>query len=120
MINKKKIDIILDNSEFYDFELYTDLFDVKIDIIIDDSEFYDFILTDENIDESIDIILDLSEFYDFILTDVDIDINELVEMTPVCIDCDDAIVSLDSEYGFLLTDDYKYIETVDGGYLQYH
>ncbi len=98
MRNNKKIDIIIDNSEYYDLELFND----------------------DNNNNEIDIILDLSEYFDFELIDVDIDITELVEMFPICTDCGDAVVSLNSEFGFLLTDEYEYIETVDGNYLQYH
>ena len=92
----------------------------KINVTIDYSEYYDFELLNDVIEKNIDVNLDLTEYYDFELSDVNIDLNSLIEMTPICIDCNDAITSIDGEYGFLLTDYYEYIITKDGGYLQYH
>ena len=100
-VKKNNIELILDFSEFYDFELVTN---------------YN---QDENV--LIDGILDLSEFYDFELTDEEINKNELIYLTPKCINCSDAILSLDSNYRFLLTDDYNFIEINGyGGLLMYH
>lgn len=70
--------------------------------------------------KNIDIILDYSEYYDFELSDVDIDLNTLIEMRPICDNCNDAIVSLTSEYGFLLNDEQGYIINKDGGFLEFH
>jgi len=69
----------------------------------------------------IDIFLDYSEFYDFELTDEEINNNELIFLTQKCTRCLDIVLSLDSEYGFLLTDDYEYLEiNGSGGRLMYH
>ena len=56
-----KLDISLDNSEFFDFQLMTDEF---VDLILDNSEMYDFKL-DTLVDrrDFVDIILDYSEYY---------------------------------------------------------
>jgi hypothetical protein len=122
-LTKNKLDIIIDYSEFYDFELVNDEIEYYVDLIIDNSEFYDFeLVTTYEQEESllIDITVDFSEFYDFILTDDDIDENELVFLKPVCIDCGDDVISLDNEYGFLQYDDLVYAQTKDKYLIQYH
>lgn len=90
----------------------------EIDIIIDNSEFYDFELVDSIIDYGIDIILDNSDVFDYELTNDEINYENLTEMSPSCLDCDDIILSL--QFGFLLNDKYEYLLTLDGEFLVYH
>lgn len=46
---RTKLDVTLDVSEFYDFELVNDVLG-KVDIVLDYSEFYDFTLGDNSRD----------------------------------------------------------------------
>ena len=98
---KKNIEIELDYSEYYDFELVVNY--------------------EQNHNILIDVVLDSSDLYDFELTDDEINKNELIYMLPKCLNCSDAFLSLDSQYGFLLTDNYEYLElSGTGGRLMYH
>ena len=113
-----KFDIIIDNSEFYDFYLSNHVDEYNLDIILDESELYDFTLDKTSI--GFDIILDYSETIDFSLSNDDIDLNKLLLIKQLHINDPDFIIPFNSEFGFLLSDDLLYIETSDGGFLQYH
>lgn len=117
---KKEIDIIIDNSEFYDFELVDTNIDYGVDLVLDNSEFFDLELTDSIIEYNVDMVLDNSSFYDYELTNDDINYDDLTVMTPSCLDCDDLIISLQNEFGFLLNDEYKYLLTRENYFLEYH
>jgi hypothetical protein len=120
MFKLSKIDFVIDNSELYDFELVNDVVNKDIDIILDFSVYYDFDLVRDTSNNEIDIILDFSVYYDFELSDAEIDVDKLISMTPICVDCDSIITALNGEYSFLLNDDYEYLITSDGCFLQYH
>ena len=54
LFKKNEIDIIIDNSEFYYFELVDSIIDYGIDIILDNSEFFDIEITDSIIESNIE------------------------------------------------------------------
>lgn len=120
LFKKNEIDIIIDNSEFYDFELVDSIIDYGIDIILDNSEFFDIEITDSIIESNIDAIIDNSDVFDYELTNDEINYENLTEMSPSCLDCDDIILSLQNEFGFLLNDKYEYLLTLNGVFLEYH
>ena len=66
-----KLDAVIDNSEYYDYELVQTII-CQIDTKTDISELYDYEL-DENVIRKIDARLDYSEFYDYSLGDNTID-----------------------------------------------
>jgi hypothetical protein len=68
---RTKLDIVLDYSEYYDYELVQPII-CQLDTRIDISELYDYELVD-NIFGKVDIVLDYSEFYDYALGDNTID-----------------------------------------------
>ena len=68
----------------------------------------------------IDVIIDNSDVFDYVLTNDEINYENLTEMSPSCLDCDDTILSLQDEFGFLLNDKYEYLLTLDGEFLAYH
>lgn len=123
MNKKNKLDIIIDFSEFYDFELVNDIIEYHVDLILDNSEFYDFKLVTTYEQENsilIDLIINFSEFFDYNITYDEIDENNLIFLKPICKDCNDDVISLDNEYGFLQYDDFIFMRTIDKFLIQYH
>jgi hypothetical protein len=100
-----KIDIILDQSEFYDYEVvYGDV--GKLDIVLDASELYDY----EIIDGKIDVTLDISELYDYKFGDSKID-YEFIEEHPQPVTINQIIT--EDNFAFMTEDNYI-IEYNDG------
>jgi hypothetical protein len=66
-----RLDLIIDNSEYYDYELVESIV-CQIDTKIDISELYNYELVD-NVLGKVDLALDYSEFYDYALGDNTLD-----------------------------------------------
>lgn len=92
----------------------------KLDVILDNSQFYDFTLvksTEKSEDNPVDVILDYSEYYDFELSLItnDFDENLVVLTTPIY--CPNEFVELVSNG--LETEDLFYILTEDDNIILY-
>jgi hypothetical protein len=101
------LDIALDFSEFYDFELVQPITLNQIDAELDFSEFYDFELVQPITLTQIDLILDYSEFYDYTLGDSVIDYIYYEKIEPVCV------------FHFLLTEDGCVMDTENNCGIEY-
>lgn len=69
--NGTRLDINVDVSETYDYELVENILG-KVDAVIDYSEYYDYELV-EIVLGKVDVVLDYSEFYDYTLGDNKLD-----------------------------------------------
>jgi hypothetical protein len=118
-----KLDVILDNSEFFDFVLVNteeEYFGKSIDVVLDKSELYDFelvIISDELNQNFIDLVLDYSEFFDYELSVIMDDFDEDLVVESTRINCIDNVVEIVTNG--LQTEDLFYILTEDNNVILY-
>jgi hypothetical protein len=95
-----RLDSILDNSEFYDYELFEIILG-KVDAVLDNSELYDYELVNITL-HKLDVVLDKSEVYDYVLgnntTDYTIPVTKAVVTTYYLLTEDAFVIITEDDY----------------------